>query len=77
MIAAHQRALLSLLEEAVERARRSRELSIAAADVPQTAAFILGALQGVRVMAKIDPGSAGLRHIVDRTVAAVCGPPQP
>jgi len=59
------------LAEALRRGVREGELHLAPNRIEQTARFLVGALQGLRVMVKATPGSAALRDMVAVTLRAI------
>ena len=59
------------LAEALRRGVREGELKLAPKRIEQTARFLVGALQGLRVMVKAMPGSAALRDVVAVTLRAI------
>jgi TetR/AcrR family transcriptional repressor of nem operon len=70
LIAARQRALEETFFRALERGRAAGELA-PAKDTRGLARFLVGALQGLRVAATGDPGSAALRDIARITLQAL------
>jgi len=59
------------LAEALRRGVREGELHLAPKRIEQTARFLVGALQGLRVMVKAMPGSAAPRDLVAVTLRAI------
>ncbi len=59
------------LAEALRRGVREGELHLAPNRIEQTARFLVGALQGLRVMVKAMPESAALRDVVAVTLRAI------
>ena len=59
------------LAEALRRGVRKGELHLTPNRIEQTARFLVGALQGLRVMVKATPGSAALRDMVAVTLRAI------
>jgi len=70
LVAKNQRALEETFRRALAAARDRGE---AVADPTRTARFLVGCMQGLRVMAKTDPGSAALEDLVRVAVAAIRG----
>ena len=69
-VQASQRGLEALFFKALRRAHESGELP-ASKDPRALARFLVGALQGLRLAAKADPGSPALRDIARITLAAL------
>jgi len=59
------------LAEALRRGVREGELHLPPKRIEETARFLVGALQGLRVMVKATPGSAALRDVVAVTLRAI------
>jgi len=66
-LARQERAFAGVLRRGVERG----ELKLSPRRIEQTARFLVGALQGLRVMAKATPDSPALRDVVDVALRAI------
>jgi TetR/AcrR family transcriptional repressor of nem operon len=66
-LARQERAFADVLRRGVRRG----ELKLSPRRIEQTARFLVGALQGLRVMAKATPDSPALRDVVDVALRAI------
>jgi TetR/AcrR family transcriptional repressor of nem operon len=71
VVATNLRLLEDLFASTLARGVASKELTLSPGKTRSTARFLVGALQGLRVVAKSDPHSEALRDMVSLTLRAL------